>query len=160
MNTKLIEIWGKFKDLFKQGLTPKQLALSIVVSFLISVFPIFGISTIVLTCIAIPFKLNLPIMIGVSYLVEPLKVLFIIPFINLGATVLGKEHSLLTFKAIKTSFNNSFWHTLKELSFELLCGTIGWLLLAIPMGLLIYLVLKMIFTYFYKIKNKQLSRKE
>ena len=90
MKSKLIKTWNKFKALLKQGLTPKQLAISIVVSALVSIFPIFGISTIVLTCIAIPFKLNLPIMIAFSYIIEPLKFLVLIPFINLGAIIFSR----------------------------------------------------------------------
>lgn len=37
--------------LFKQGITPKQLALSITVATVVSLFPIFGISTIVLAAL-------------------------------------------------------------------------------------------------------------
>ncbi len=43
--------WIKFKMLFKQGITPKQLALSITVATIVSLFPIFGISTIVLAAL-------------------------------------------------------------------------------------------------------------
>ena len=107
MKSKLIKIWEKFKALLKQGLTPKQLAISLVVSTLISIFPIFGITTIALTCIALPFRLNLPIMIAFSYIVGPLKFLVLIPFINLGASVFGTEHTLLTFEAINTSLKPS-----------------------------------------------------
>ena len=71
----LKKAWIKIKALLNEGLTPKQLALSIVISVLVSVFPIFGISTIILTALAIPLKLNLPIMIAVSYIAEFLKVL-------------------------------------------------------------------------------------
>jgi len=83
MKSKLVKIWKKFRTLLKQGLTPKQLAISLVVSTLVSIFPMFGISTIVLACIALPFKLNLPIMIAFSYIIEPLKLIVLIPFINI-----------------------------------------------------------------------------
>ncbi|MEP1488329.1 MAG: DUF2062 domain-containing protein [Algibacter sp.] len=150
MKFKLIKIWEKFKGLLKQGLTPKQLALSLVVSTLVSIFPIFGISTIALTCIALPFRLNLPIMIAFSYVIEPLKLVVLIPFINIGARVFGTEHTLLTFEAIKTSYETDFWSTAKELSYELLCGTAGWILTAIPLGIILYFLLKVILTYFDK----------
>ena len=159
MKSKLIKIWEKFKALLKQGLTPKQLALSLVVSTLVSIFPIFGISTIALTCIALPLRLNLPIMIGFSYIVGPLKFLVLIPFIGLGASVFGTEHTLLTFDAIKTSYNLSFWNTARDLSYELLCGTVGWAITAVPLGVLLYFLLKTILTYFDKLKtNRQLIK--
>jgi uncharacterized protein (DUF2062 family) len=159
MKSKLIKIWDKFKALLKQGLTPKQLALSLVVSALVSVFPIYGISTIALTCIALPFRLNLPIMIGFSYIIEPLKLLVLIPFINIGASVFGTEHTLLSFDAIKTSYNTSFWSTARQLSYELLCGSVGWLLTAIPLGIVLYFILKGILTYLDQLKTNQLTTK-
>ena len=160
MKSKLIKIWEKFKALLKQGLTPKQLAISLVVSTLISIFPIFGITTIALTCIALPFKLNLPIMITFSYIIGPLKFLVLIPFINLGASVFGTEHTLLTLEAIKTSYEASFFDTAKALSYELLCGTVGWLLTAIPLGVVLYFILKAILTYFDKLKTNRLTTNE
>ena len=159
MKSKLIKIWIKFKAIIKQGLTPKQLALSIVVSTLVSVFPVFGISTIALTCMALPLRLNLPIMIAFSYVIEPLKLIVIIPFINIGASVFETEHTLLTIEAIKTSYKTGFWSTSKELSYELLCGTVGWALTAIPVGIVLYFILKGILTYLDKIKTKQLITK-
>lgn len=155
----LNKIWEKTKILLKQGLTPKQLAMSLVVSTLVSVFPIFGISTIAITCIALPLRLNLPIMIAFSYIVGPLKFLFLIPFINLGASVFGTKHTLLTFTAIKSSYQASFWNTAKELSYELLCGTVGWALTAIPFGILLYFILKEILTYFDKLRSNRLTTK-
>lgn len=153
----LKRIWAKFKTLLKQGLTPKQLALSLVISTLISVFPIFGISTIALTCIALPFRLNLPVMIAFSYIVGPLKLLLLIPFINLGASVFGTEHTLLTFEAIKASYEVSFFDTVKSLSYELLCGFVGWLFIAVPSGVVLYLLLKATLTFFNKFRNNKPS---
>ncbi|MEP5340106.1 MAG: DUF2062 domain-containing protein [Algibacter sp.] len=151
----LKKTWSKLIVLFRQGLTPKQLALSLVISMLVSIFPMYGISTIILTFIAIPLKLNLPIMIGVSYIAEPIKIVLLIPFINIGAWFFGTEHTLLTFEAIKSSYNESFSATLKALSYELLCGFIGWTVAAIPLGILSYFILKGVLTYFGKLKVKK-----
>lgn len=139
----LKKIWLKLVALFKQGLAPRELALSIIISTLISLFPIFGVTTIVLTAIAIPLRLNLPIMITISYVAEPIKLLLLIPFINIGMKVFGAEHTLLTYEAIKVSYEISFWNTLKELSFELLCGFVGWLVSAVPISVGIYFILKL-----------------
>ncbi len=144
----------KIKSLLKQGLTPQGLALSLVISTLVSIFPIFGISTIVLTCIAIPFRLNLPIMIAFSYIVGPLKFLVLIPFINIGSSIFGTEHTLLTFESIKISYETSFLDTARDLSYELLCGSVGWLFTAIPLGVVIYFFLKGVLTYFDELKHK------
>lgn len=153
----LKKAWIKIKVLLKEGLTPTQLALSIVISILVSVFPVFGISTIVLTAIAVPFKLNLPIMIAVSYVAELLKAVLIIPFIKVGGVIFGADHSLLTYNAIKVSYEESFWITLRDLSYELVCGFVGWALLAVPVAIVLYFLLKMIFGYFDNLKKKKMS---
>jgi len=64
MNSSIKKYWKKVLLVFKQGLAPRDLALSITIALLISVFPILGVDAIILTCIAIPLRLNLPIMIG------------------------------------------------------------------------------------------------
>lgn len=153
----LKKAWLKIKALLKEGLTPKQLALSIVISILVSVFPVFGISTIVLTALAVPLKLNLPIMIAVSYVAEFLKALLVIPFIKVGGSIFGTNHSLLTYDAIKASYDESFWLTLRDLSYELFCGFVGWALLAVPVAIVLYFLLKMIFVYFDNLKRKRLA---
>ena len=138
--------WKKLVALFKQGLNPRALALSIAVSLVISMFPIFGITTIVLACIAIPLKLNLPIMIVLSYVFEPLKLFLLIPFINIGAKIFGAKHTLLTYNAIKTSYEYDFFGTTRSLVYELVCGFGGWVIIAVPFSILFYFLLKIIFS--------------
>ncbi len=91
-------------------------------------------------------------MIAVSYLATPLQFLLFIPFINIGASIVGTQHTLLTVSAIKESFQDSFLGTLRGLSFELLCGFIGWLLVAVPVAFLLYFLFRRIFSFFNKTK--------
>jgi uncharacterized protein (DUF2062 family) len=147
------KIWQKLIILFKQGLSPRDLALSIIISILVAIFPVFGITTIALTCIALPLRLNLPIMIAISYIATPLQLLLFIPFINFGASVVGAEHTLLSLEAIKASYELSVFSTLKSLSFELLCGFIGWLVLSIPISIVTFYLLQKVLSFFIKQKT-------
>jgi len=144
--------WLRLIKLFKQGLTPRDLALSIVVSLLISAFPLLGIDTIVLTSVALPLRLNLPIMIAINYIATPLKFALLIPFINFGGYVFGVEHTLLSLDSIKDSFDLGFFSTIKSLSFELVCGFVGWAVFAIPVAIVTFYILKLILTFFIKPK--------
>ena len=145
--------YEKLVNVFKQGLTPKQLALSLIVSTVISLFPIFGITTIILTVLALRLKLNLPIMIIVSYVVEPLKVLLIIPLIKLGGNIFGKEHTLLDLASIKLSLQeNTTLETIGSLSYELICGFAGWFITVIPLSIPAYFLVKFILGLFMKKK--------
>lgn len=141
--------------LFKQGLTPIQLTQSILVSALISIIPILGVSTFLLTVLSIKRKLNLPIMIAISYILWPIQLLMIIPFINIGEFIFSIPQSNHSAQEIIASFQESFFGTLSRLSFELLCGFGGWLLTAVPFFTLVYLVSITIFKLISNDKNKE-----
>lgn len=135
----------KVKNVFKEGLTPKQLALSLMVSIVISLFPIYGVTVLFLTFLALRLKLNLPIMVVVSYVADPLKLLLIIPFIKTGGVMFGVEHKLLDLISIKESFKeNTILETVGWLSFELLCGFAGWLVIVVPLSVPLYFLLNFI----------------
>jgi uncharacterized protein (DUF2062 family) len=140
LKAKLIKVKDKTTALFKQGLTPKQLSQSIIVSGLISTIPILGVSTFMITAVSLKQKLNLPIMIALSYLMWPVQILMIIPFIRVGEFIFSVPRNHHTVDEIIASFQNSFFQTLSHLSFELLCGFGGWLLTAVPVAIGVYLV--------------------
>ena len=131
---------SKTVALFKQGLTPIELTQSILVAALFSIIPILGVTTILLTAFSLKRKLNLPIMIAISYLAWPLQILMIIPFINIGEYFFSVPQSHHSVEEIIASFKDSFFGTLSQLSFELLCGFGGWLLTAVPFFTFVYLV--------------------
>lgn len=141
--------------LFKQGLTPIQLTQSILVSALISIIPILGVSTFLLTVLSIKRKLNLPIMIAISYIMWPIQLLMIIPFVNIGEFIFSIPQSNHSAQEIIASFQESFFGTLSRLSFELLCGFGGWLLTAVPFFTLVYFVSITIFKLISNDKNKE-----
>ena len=124
----------------KQGLTPRQLIQSVVVSGLISIIPILGVSTFMITTVSIKLKLNFPVMISLSYLMWPIQISLIIPFIRVGEFIFSVPRNHHTVEEIINSFQNSFFQTLSQLSFELLCGLGGWVLTAVPISVVIYWV--------------------
>ncbi len=124
----------------RQGLTPNELSQSIIVSGLISTIPILGVSTFMITTVSLKSKLNLPVMIALSYLMWPVQILLIIPFIRIGEFIFSVSPNHHSVEEIISSFQSSFFGTLNRLSFELLCGLGGWLLTAVPIAVGIYLV--------------------
>lgn len=143
-NWNIRALKSKTVALFKQGLTPIELTQSILVSALISIIPILGVTTILLTALSLKRKLNLPIMIAISYMMWPLQILLIIPFINIGEFIFSAPQSNHSVQEIIASFQELFFGTLSDLSLELLCGFGGWLLTAVPIFSAIYLVLSLI----------------
>jgi uncharacterized protein (DUF2062 family) len=150
----IIALKTKIIALFKQGLTPIELAQSIIVSGLISTIPILGVSTFLLTALSLKRKLNLPIMIAQSYLLWPIQVIMIIPFINIGEFIFSVPKTNHSAQEISASFQNSFFATLSHLSFELLCGFGGWLLTAVPFSVGVYLLIVYILKTIDKVKRQ------
>lgn len=140
MRKKFNAVKDKTTALLKQGLSPKQLSQSIIVSGLISTIPILGVSTFLITTVSIKRKLNLPVMISLSYLMWPVQILLIIPFIRVGEFIFSVPRNHHTLEEIISSFQNSFFLTLSQLSFELLCGFGGWFFTAVPFAAGIYWV--------------------
>ena len=140
MKTLLNKVKAKTTALFKQGLSPKELSQSLIVSGLISTIPILGVSTFMITTVSLKRKLNLPVMISLSYLMWPIQILLIIPFIRVGEFIFSVPRNHHTAEEIISSFQNSFFQTLSQLSFELLCGLGGWFLTAVPLAVGIYWV--------------------
>lgn len=124
----------------RQGLTPNELSQSIIVSGLISTIPILGVSTFLITTVSLKRRLNLPVMISLSYLMWPVQILMIIPFIRVGEFIFSVPQNHHTVDEIINSFQESFFKTLSHLSFELLCGLGGWFFTAVPFAAGVYLV--------------------
>ena len=54
-------------DLLRQGMTPRKVALTLVLGLVISVFPIVGVPTLLCTVVALGLQLNLPLIQAVNY---------------------------------------------------------------------------------------------
>jgi uncharacterized protein (DUF2062 family) len=153
MKKKIYTLKDKVTALFKQGLSPILLIQSIIVSGALSIIPILGVTTFILTVLSIKKKLNLPIMIAISYLMWPIQILLIIPFIRVGEFIFSVPSSHHTATEIINSFQNNFFQTLSHLSFELLCGLGGWLLTVVPVSIGTYILLFLLLKRTDTVKN-------
>jgi uncharacterized protein (DUF2062 family) len=149
----IIALKIKITALFKQGLTPIELTQSIIISTLISIIPILGLTTLLLTALSLKRNLNLPIMIAQSFIMWPVQIVMIVPFINIGEFIFSIPKTNHSAQEIIASFQNSFFATLSHLFFELLCGFGGWLLTAVPFSIVLYLVSIFILKLVLKAKN-------
>lgn len=138
MRWKLVK--DRFIRLLRQGTSPRQLAWSLTLGLVIGVFPIIGTCNIIMTFVALRYKLNLALMIAVSYLVYPIQIALFIPFVRLGEGLFGVTHSGLTWEIVKASLQQNIWETLRGFSGTLLYASVGWLILSIPVGVMLYLL--------------------
>jgi uncharacterized protein (DUF2062 family) len=126
-------------SVFKQGISPKALSLSVTICLVVTVFPFYGLVTIILTSLALRFKLNLPLMLTLSYLIEPLKLVLIIPFINLGASIVGLEPTFTSLNTIQHIIKTETpTNIITFLSVDFTSGILGWFVIVTPLSIIFY----------------------
>ncbi|MCL6258246.1 DUF2062 domain-containing protein [Aquiflexum sp. TKW24L] len=144
----------KFKGLLKQGLAPKELAFSISVAILIGIFPIYGSTTVLLAFLALRLKLNLPIMIAISYILTPVQIFLIIPFARVGEFLFGYESIGMDLESLQRAFSEGIVTALSQYSGRLVLAVGGWAIVSIPLSVVIYIILFQIFRAMRQIRKR------
>ena len=114
----------------RQGISPRRLALTLALGFAIGCFPVVGIPTALCALLALALRLNLPVIQAANYIVMPLQLVLIVPFVRLGGWLLASG----TNQSVKAAglFHPSPINML--LGFGGLAGhaMLAWLVLAVP----------------------------
>jgi uncharacterized protein (DUF2062 family) len=110
-------------SLLAQGLAPRELALCMALGAGIGLFPVLGVSTPVLTVLALWLRLNLPAIQLISYLMSPLQLVLI------GETIVGAEPQPLTIEAGLELIANGVLEAIITLWDAILHAAIGWVLI-------------------------------
>jgi hypothetical protein len=153
MKNRLKKIKHKIVALLSQGLSAKKITQSVIFSTLFTVIPLFGVSTFLITLISIKKKLNLPIMIALSYVIWPFQILLLIPFMKIGELIFSippRSHSIDEIIAL---YQESFFKLISRLSLDLLYALAAWVLVAVPISFILYWITLLVF----KISSKKES---
>ena len=68
----------------RQGISPRRLALTLALGFVIGCIPVIGIPTALCLMVALGLRLNVPAIQAANYAAMPLQVALIFPFLRLG----------------------------------------------------------------------------
>lgn len=128
----------KLNQLLRQGMGPRQLAWSLAGAILLGIFPIVGTCNLLVALVALRFKLNLALMVFVSYLVYPVQMLLFVPFVHLGEYVFNARESILTWEMIQASFERDIMSSLVIFGQTLFYASTGWLLVSLALLGLFY----------------------
>jgi hypothetical protein len=121
-----------------QGISPRRLALTLAVGFVVGCIPMVGLPTALCAVIALAFRLNQPAIQAANYLAMPFQVALILPLVRLGAKLIpvATRHRL----AWPHSPAQILAHS-PQLALQAggIAGQalIAWLLLAIPVAVLL-----------------------
>lgn len=122
----------------KQGLAVSEIALTLTLGITISSIPLFGVSTVILTIIALRYKLNLLLIQAVNYAAYPVQILIYVPLLKLGHLVFNYD----TLPESATQFieitKTNFFAAIKYFGKAHLFAIITWLPIALITGALLY----------------------
>ncbi|HMV44826.1 MAG TPA: DUF2062 domain-containing protein [Leptospiraceae bacterium] len=127
-------------NLLKQGITPEKISLCIALGGMLGVFPVLGSTMILCTIASFAFKLNLPLIQLISYLVYPLQILFLIPFIRFGEWVLNVPPFPISIEALVDMIKTDIWQTIVTFWDATMHGIFGWMIVACIMIPLLYFI--------------------
>lgn len=103
----------------KQGTRPEKLALCVAIGMVIGIFPVLGLTTLMCALVALALRLNQPAIQLVNYLMYPVQLALIVPFLKAGdAMFSGRSASLLNASVLATAVKNDpvqaiaiFWNS-------------------------------------------------
>ena len=127
--------------LLTQGITPEKIALSLSVGLVLGVFPVLGSTTFLCTVAAVIFRLNLPAIQLVNYLVYPLQLLFVVPFIRMGEILFHASPLKLSLSQMLALARADLLHAISVLWLAGLHAASAWILIGPPIIFVLYLVL-------------------
>jgi hypothetical protein len=68
----------------RQGISPRRLALTLVLGFVVGCIPVVGLPTALCAVLALAFRLNQPAIQAANYLAMPFQVALVVPLLRLG----------------------------------------------------------------------------
>jgi uncharacterized protein (DUF2062 family) len=113
--------------LLKQGISPAKLAQSLAFGTVVGVFPVLGVPTPALLLLALWLRLNTPAIQLVNYLVSPLQLLLIIPFVRVGERLTGAPPQPLTISGGLEILEQGAWQAIVTLWDAIVHAAIGWI---------------------------------
>lgn len=119
-------------DQLKQGASPEKLAQSLAWGVALGVFPILGTTSFLCGIAGVILKLNHIAMQTVNWLLYPLQIALIIPFLRFGNILFQHEQFDLSIAQISARFAGDFITATREFGGLALRGIAAWALVAIP----------------------------
>ena len=104
-------------------------------------FTLVGSTTILCGIAAIVFRLNLPAIQLVNYMVYPLQLILLIPFFHLGNLLFRKEPFPLSAQELITLLRSDLWGSIRSFWNTTLHAIVAWLLVGLPSFLILHFIL-------------------
>lgn len=119
----------------KKGISIRKISTSLALGITIGLIPFYGITTLLITVIALSLRLNFVAMQVAHFIVHPLQIALLIPFFKIASIILPMAGDHFTIANYFTLFKENFWSALQELWLVNLSAVFIWFLVSIPLFL-------------------------
>ena|GEM_PF-1187912 len=134
------------RNVLRQGLTPNQLALTVAIGVACGLVPVLGITTLLISFVAVRLRLNVAAMLLVGHLMSPIQLLLLIPLLRLGARLWPNIQAPdLSLEKLRYLFAHDWSSALQLLWHAGLGALLLWAVGMVPLGLLLNFGLRPIF---------------
>jgi len=117
-------------ELLTQGITPEKIALSLAFGVVLGVFPALGWTTLLCFAAAVWWKLNVPAMQLVNYLMYPVQLALLVPFIKAGEWLFRAPKLAISLSQILAMVKAGVWHAIATLWVATMHAIVVWAMLA------------------------------
>jgi uncharacterized protein (DUF2062 family) len=132
-------------EFLRQGLTPQKLAFTIALGITLGVTPVLGSTALLCTLAAVAFRLNLAAIQLVNWLVYPLQIALLVPFLRIGAWMFRNQPSELSVARILAFIRTNVFQAITTLWTVTIHAVAAWLLLGSIATWLLYVLLVPVF---------------
>ncbi len=139
IQTKVLNL---VKTMLKEGMSLKKISFSIALGVALGIFPVLGLTTLLCTIAAFAFRLNLPAIQVVNYMVYPLQLILLAPFYSAGGWLFKQQGVNLIGTNLIELLQSDFWGSMASLWDLTLYAIFTWSIICPFLVLLLYGVLK------------------
>ncbi len=132
-------------NMLKEGIHPKKLAWSVTCGIVIGLFPVLFATTVLSLAVSLVFRLNIIAVQLVNWMMTPLHLLCLIPFLKAGEWLAGAKESGLTVENLQHQFVSGFWDGITLVLNSQLLAILAWSVVAMPLTLVVYSLFHRIF---------------
>lgn len=140
----------------KQGTSPGKLAVCVSGATALGLFPVLGSTTLLVTLFSISFRLNLPAAQLVNFLVYPLQIILLIPFMQAGQSLFGNGEFEFTLTQIYAILENDLWNGILQLWDVTMLAIFAWIVIVPLSTIILFFVLR----YIFQLMQKTITREK
>ena len=129
-------------SMVKEGMSLKKITLCISLGITLGIFPVLGMTTVLCTLAALAFRLNLPAIQLVNYMVYPVQLALLAPFYSAGSRLFDQQSLHISGENLIEMIQNDFWGSMSGLWDLTLYAIFTWSVICPILILVLYLSLK------------------